>query len=378
MSLTDEQQAIRKTRFTASTAAAYLGRSHYLSPLQQWEQTQGIKPFDGNEFTEAGQIMESSIRKLSLYQLGLEESDCIEPGTLLHPEHSHAICATPDAVLPGEHSGIQIKNHEPFAKFYQGRPGSNGRWDNNIVPEDKRFQCLLELEIVRKHYSTAKEWKYWILAPYKGGAKVPFYWIRRDELLIASIIKAALLFWPVHLDPAGPLLPPSPDCDCGACGRGDKWWVGPKAGRAPRTKMTQQESLGAPLPFGNDAEPFTPKIPFQEQLTMDGMKDYTVNVVGTKFPNKDGSSRAPLLDMCVEGMPVTLEREPDNEHDPNAVAVHLKAGQIGYIPRNFAAKLAESEGLDWPLVATVTDISSRGAPQILIQLPHEDGEETNA
>lgn len=375
MDLTEEQQAIRKPRFTASTAAAYLGKSHFLSPLQQWEETQGIRPFDGNDFTEAGHIMESSIRRLSLYQLGADEAECTEPGTLLHPEYPHAICATPDAVLPAVYSGIQIKNHEPFARFYKGRPGSNGKWDNNIVPEDKRFQCLLELEVCRKTYGNTELWKYWILAPYKGGSKVPFYWIRRDELLIAAIIRAALLFWPVHLDPKGPLLPPSPECQCGACGQGDKWWVGPKSGKPPKMRLTKEESLVAPIPFGEGAEPFTPKIPFSEDEAMDGTKEYRLGVVGTRFPNADGSSRELALANCQPGMEVELHRETENEHDSNAVAVYTADGQIGYIPKHFAAKMAESEVLFWPVPAKIEGIGGKG-PKILLTLPHEEEEES--
>ena len=38
---------------------------------------------------------------------------------------------------------------------------------------------------------------------------------------------------------------------------------------------------------------------------------------------------------------VRLVREPDNPHDPNAIAVVSdNAGQLGYIPREFAAELA--------------------------------------
>ena len=43
------------------------------------------------------------------------------------------------------------------------------------------------------------------------------------------------------------------------------------------------------------------------------------------------------------GAPLTLRRDPANEHDPNAIAVHLDSGeQLGFVPRDVAAEVAES------------------------------------
>jgi hypothetical protein len=40
------------------------------------------------------------------------------------------------------------------------------------------------------------------------------------------------------------------------------------------------------------------------------------------------------------GRPLELRREPDNEHDPNAIAVHADGAQVGFVPRELAAELA--------------------------------------
>ena len=41
------------------------------------------------------------------------------------------------------------------------------------------------------------------------------------------------------------------------------------------------------------------------------------------------------------GSPLELRRDPDNKHDPNAIAVHGAAGeQLGWVPREAAAELA--------------------------------------
>jgi hypothetical protein len=40
------------------------------------------------------------------------------------------------------------------------------------------------------------------------------------------------------------------------------------------------------------------------------------------------------------GRPLTLVREPDNPHDPSAIAVHAGGQHIGFVPRELAAELA--------------------------------------
>jgi hypothetical protein len=41
------------------------------------------------------------------------------------------------------------------------------------------------------------------------------------------------------------------------------------------------------------------------------------------------------------GRPLELRRDPDNEHDPNAISVHLAVGkQLGWVPRALAEEIA--------------------------------------
>jgi hypothetical protein len=49
------------------------------------------------------------------------------------------------------------------------------------------------------------------------------------------------------------------------------------------------------------------------------------------------------------GTPLELRRDPDNEHDPNAIAVHAGGEQVGWVPRELAAELAPEldEGRAW-------------------------------
>jgi HIRAN domain len=46
-------------------------------------------------------------------------------------------------------------------------------------------------------------------------------------------------------------------------------------------------------------------------------------------------------DAVAPGRSLELRRDPDNEHDPNAIAVHAAGGeQVGWVPRELAAELA--------------------------------------
>jgi hypothetical protein len=55
------------------------------------------------------------------------------------------------------------------------------------------------------------------------------------------------------------------------------------------------------------------------------------------------------------GRPLELRRDPDNEHDPNAIAVHTAdAGeQVGWVPREIAAELAPDLDAGRPWAAVV-------------------------
>jgi len=54
-------------------------------------------------------------------------------------------------------------------------------------------------------------------------------------------------------------------------------------------------------------------------------------------------------DAAAPGSPLELRRDPDNEHDPNAIAVHAGGVQVGWVPRELAAELAPEldEGRAW-------------------------------
>jgi hypothetical protein len=54
------------------------------------------------------------------------------------------------------------------------------------------------------------------------------------------------------------------------------------------------------------------------------------------------------------GRPLELRRDPDNPHDPSAIAVHVPGGlQVGWVPRELAAEIAPEldAGRQWSAVA---------------------------
>jgi hypothetical protein len=54
------------------------------------------------------------------------------------------------------------------------------------------------------------------------------------------------------------------------------------------------------------------------------------------------------------GEPLELRRDPENEHDPNAIAVHARGGaQLGWVPREIAAELAPEIDAGKPWCAVV-------------------------
>jgi hypothetical protein len=70
-------------------------------------------------------------------------------------------------------------------------------------------------------------------------------------------------------------------------------------------------------------------------------------------------------DAAAPGAPLDLRRDPDNPHDPNAIAVHAGHEQVGWVPRELAAELAPrlDGGADWSAVVLREQRSSPRDPR---------------
>jgi hypothetical protein len=58
-------------------------------------------------------------------------------------------------------------------------------------------------------------------------------------------------------------------------------------------------------------------------------------------------------DAAEPGSPLELRRDPDNEHDPNAIAVHAGDAQVGWVPRAVAEEVAPAIDAGEPYSAIV-------------------------
>jgi hypothetical protein len=73
-----------------------------------------------------------------------------------------------------------------------------------------------------------------------------------------------------------------------------------------------------------------------------GRDDPELAARGLRIAAVAGAARhhAEALDAPALGAPLTLRRDPGNEHDPNAIRVLAGDEQIGWVPREVAAELA--------------------------------------
>lgn len=71
---------------------------------------------------------------------------------------------------------------------------------------------------------------------------------------------------------------------------------------------------------------------FPRRVEREGSSDFSLNIVGERYDNADGSSRQAEIRRSEPGEDVELRREPTNRHDPSAVAVYSCRGvQVGYV-----------------------------------------------
>jgi hypothetical protein len=82
------------------------------------------------------------------------------------------------------------------------------------------------------------------------------------------------------------------------------------------------------------------------ELASRGLK--VAGVAGARF-----QAAALESDAAAPGHPLELRRDPDNEHDPNAIAVLAGGEQVGWVPREVAAELAPDLDAGRPWAAAV-------------------------
>ena len=87
---------------------------------------------------------------------------------------------------------------------------------------------------------------------------------------------------------------------------------------------------------------------------------YPIGLAGESFRNDDGSDRQREIGLCRQREPVTLERDPQNPYDGNAIkAVSARGICIGMVPRQTAGWLAERIDSGRPATACVLKYDPR-------------------
>ena len=84
-----------------------------------------------------------------------------------------------------------------------------------------------------------------------------------------------------------------------------------------------------------------------------------LHVAGVAGAGRHHAEAIASSDAVAPGSPLELRRDPGNEHDPNAIAVHAGGEQVGWVPRELAAELAPRARRGRDLVG---DRAARAAP----------------
>jgi len=101
----------------------------------------------------------------------------------------------------------------------------------------------------------------------------------------------------------------------------------------------------------------------------DKVRHLFTKAAGVVHCNQDGSSRQAIIERCCRLESLTLHREPDNPHDPNAVAVLRANGeQIGYLYRELAKVISHRLELGYRYVALVTDLLRDGGYEPIVRV----------
>lgn len=110
-----------------------------------------------------------------------------------------------------------------------------------------------------------------------------------------------------------------------------------------------------------------------------GWNDFSLPACGEFFDNEDGSSRQAELALCRPGESVRLVREPDNPHDPRAVAVFSVRGvRVGYLKRDRAVWIGSKIDRGYDVRAIVERVKGSSLPGStlgLVMRVSMDGEE---
>jgi len=137
---------------------------------------------EGNDATEAGEIMEEGIRQLYAKRTGRTVHRSHQ--TLVHPEHDF-LTVHIDGRVVGERRGLECKNVHWRMAQYWGEPGSDQ------IAEYYLPQVMADMLVM--------DYPCWDVAAYFGGPDLRIYTVERDSEWDDIIIEATKYFWETNV-----------------------------------------------------------------------------------------------------------------------------------------------------------------------------------
>lgn len=179
MTLTAEQLEQRKQGIGASEMPALMGVDPYRSAIDVYlEKTGQAPPFDGNQYTYWGNVLEPAIANR---YAELNDVEVVECGTLVHPVHPWMM-ATPDRIVKADpERGLECKNRGGYNVNAWGEPGSDE------IPDEVAIQGHASMAVTGL--------RRWDVAVLLGGNQWASYVLEYDKELAESLIEVGRAFW---------------------------------------------------------------------------------------------------------------------------------------------------------------------------------------
>lgn len=156
-----------------------------------------------------------------------------------------------------------------------------------------------------------------------------------------------------------------------------------KCGKRCKSPSPAAEHPTAPTPVIRPA----PQVSDEGGVNFDApICHFFTEIVGVTYENDDGASREEIVRMCGRMEPLSLAREPDNPHDPNAVSVErLDTGeQLGHVGRFMAKHICEDWDAGCGFTAFFVGFTGKGADLCTVKMvvfkaqPHVSDAEAQA
>ena len=169
----------RRQGIGASEVAAALGINPYMSAEQlRLEKLGRLAPFDGNDDTDFGNLLEPIIAKKASEKL---QCNVRRQNHAIHHIKYPWLFGHIDYRLVGKREGLEIKNSSWFMRRDWGEENTD-EIPAYHLPQCHAYMLLLDFEV-------------WNVAVYFGGSDLKLYVVKRDKEMDDLIIQGTKNFW---------------------------------------------------------------------------------------------------------------------------------------------------------------------------------------